>query len=104
MIVTKQQFKKGMEKQAFYKTELLYEAIGEAGFVLVDKQALSLSLRKEAALRKLLEDFPCCKGCKVFESVLKSCYGCPFRQIRIWFENLKREFEGLREVLGNGKT
>lgn len=60
--------------------------------VLGQDKGLSLPLRKETSLRKLLEDFPCCKGCNTFESTFKTCFGCGYRQTRIWYEKLKEVF------------
>lgn len=64
--VTKQQFVERMREsskddelprvKSMIFFALQYTTLEKAGFVLVDKQALSLSERKEATLRKQIED------------------------------------------------
>lgn len=103
MRVTKQQFIDGIFKLAtserykdfdfhqLWSSGFVFEAIGKAGFVLVEEQALHL-------LQEGIEAFPPCKGCDIFESSFKTCFGCAYRQTRIWFEGL-REFLGEKEKI-----
>jgi hypothetical protein len=82
----------------YWQTKEKWVSVG-----LVEQYHERLS-EKECRLRKLLDDFPCCEDCTIYEKERETCYNCPFRQARIWLENLKREFEGLSKIIGeNGK-
>lgn len=109
LCVTKEQFVERMRdkntplpKTDAKLVELEYLVMENLGFVVIDKQELSLLSEKERTLRKLLENRPKSEDYPIAYIIENTEKVIAHRKaVEQWFGVFVGEFEGLKKILGS---